>query len=1009
MKKVTYSIQIIFLLCFFYSYAEGNIIKLKLTEGENYVFEFKTTYSEFDAHGQQFVESITEQKVRFTIEEVNNEKVIFSSVIVSEKSENPDADIKTIHNIQFPPQYDNIDIIASQFNIVKSLLSVVELEFEIDLKNNTIKQINATEKLDEMVSILEEKGYRNTSNFRVKEFIQKNDEIFRQIMSYNYFLLYVNHAVKIDNEELKSKYFNKRFSKNQNGQYISGKNEQLAGNQFMKLSVDEKHGFVSGFYEARYDSIDPRFTKFNRTLRLTETKINYIEKYKEGNELFTFNCTVQNPVDSVITLFYLDKPYGEVHTRRYLKLDENNTASTQIFLPAQSFIFISLEEMKYNHNFAGYILYAEPRDTLTVNVLNKNNTISLDISGSNEIINNVFYGLEKDKKLFSSIRKTLKTAHSTTDFTVFGFAEEAVKIFDNYLQDKNIRLHDDTYRFIANELKAMQFINYFSFLNQSRFIQIRLEGLKSNDEPEVNENNTRLHKSRQMIQDFDIHDIYNDYGIFSRGLSNSYFYYYLNNLARVKSMGYNQRITISDEFEAGRMILGGAIYYRVMADRIIGSMMKNTVVFTPHARFELQEAVSLLNNLMKYSYDENFNSSLEEYISSRMNWEEESFIPESHFVRPDGEKIQLKNLIQDKPVVIHVSNNWSRFRYNFDRLAEENPEIRFIMIVEGNKLKEWQDYLQRAEPVAEQLLLINDELTLEDIFSRSDELYIAYDKDGNLLGYDISGKQAINRAKDSLSGRKELDKSQLQFIVLLLSIAFIALATAFFIWKWQSRQRIRKEQQQRRLRELELTAIRSQMNPHFLFNCLNSVQNLVQQNKGREAHLYLADFAGLIRNVLNNSEKEEVSLAEELEMVQQYLSLEKLRFDFDYQINVDEGVDIHNTLVPSMLVQPFAENAVIHGLQSKAGEKQLKIDVKKNSEEEGSSKGIVITIQDNGVGRQDAQKLTAGSNGRGTKLVQERLAILQQQQQEKYWLQTTDLKENGSTGTKVEIFVPEEN
>jgi LytS/YehU family sensor histidine kinase len=236
----------------------------------------------------------------------------------------------------------------------------------------------------------------------------------------------------------------------------------------------------------------------------------------------------------------------------------------------------------------------------------------------------------------------------------------------------------------------------------------------------------------------------------------------------------------------------------------------------------------------------------------------------------------------------------------------------------------------------------------------------------------------------------------------------ILITAGFIIWKWRSRQRIRKEQQQRRLRELELTAIRSQMNPHFLFNCLNSVQNLVQQNKGREAHLYLADFAGLIRKVLNNSEKEEVSLAEELEMVQQYLSLEKLRFDFDYQINVGEGVDVHNFLVPSMLVQPFAENAVIHGLQRKAGEKQLKIDVKKNSAAEGSSKGIVISIEDNGVGREEAQKLTAGSNGMGTKLVQERLSILRQQQNEKYGLQTIDLNDNGVMGTKVELFVPEE-
>jgi sensor histidine kinase YesM len=181
--------------------------------------------------------------------------------------------------------------------------------------------------------------------------------------------------------------------------------------------------------------------------------------------------------------------------------------------------------------------------------------------------------------------------------------------------------------------------------------------------------------------------------------------------------------------------------------------------------------------------------------------------------------------------------------------------------------------------------------------------------------------------------KKELNKSQLQFIVLILLVVLISLIAGFIIWKWRVRKRFRKEEQQRRLRELELTAIRSQMNPHFLFNCLNSVQNLVQQNKGREAHLYLSDFAGLIRKVLQNSEKEEVSLAEELEMVQQYLNLEKLRFDFNFQITVNEGIDPHNTPVPSMLLQPFAENAVIHGLQHKEGERKLKIEVLKESKQ----------------------------------------------------------------------------
>ncbi|NCB09967.1 MAG: hypothetical protein EOM73_17655, partial [Bacteroidia bacterium] len=194
---------------------------------------------------------------------------------------------------------------------------------------------------------------------------------------------------------------------------------------------------------------------------------------------------------------------------------------------------------------------------------------------------------------------------------------------------------------------------------------------------------------------------------------------------------------------------------------------------------------------------------------------------------------------------------------------------------------------------------------------------------------------------------------------------------------------------------------------------LNSVQNLVQQNRGRESHLYLSDFAGLIRKVLQNSEKEEVSLAEELEMTRQYLNLEKLRFDFGFSISVGQNIDANNTMVPSMLLQPFAENAVIHGLYNKSGNRKLSIEVlRKGSgrgrdESKGEDQGIVIRIEDNGIGREAAREIAGQKNGKGSKLVQERLEILQQKQGEKYRLEITNLT-GEVTGTRVEIFIPEE-
>ncbi|HKL31094.1 MAG TPA: histidine kinase, partial [Tangfeifania sp.] len=364
---------------------------------------------------------------------------------------------------------------------------------------------------------------------------------------------------------------------------------------------------------------------------------------------------------------------------------------------------------------------------------------------------------------------------------------------------------------------------------------------------------------------------------------------------------------------------------------------------------------------------------------------------------------------------------WAAGRYFWDELAKENPEINFVLVMEGSNIQEWLDYEKRAEPVAHQLFLVNEDQKLQDIFKSNYKHFILYDKNGVRIGFAEDPVTAKGMAKQSLNPpKKQPDKSQLLLIIYVLGGILFLFIIGLIMWKWRVRQRFRKEEQRRRLRELELTAIRSQMNPHFLFNSLNSVQNLVQQNKGREAHLYLSDFAGLIRKVLQNSEKEEVSLNEELETVQQYLNLEKLRFEFNYSVNVEEGIDASNTMVPSMLLQPFAENAVIHGLQNKPKNGQLKIEVKKVAGESvqtrlavsnrlahNDNSGILITLEDNGIGRQAAKELSKQKNGKSSKLLKERLNILQQKQGEKYELNIIDLNGN-TTGTLVEILVPEE-
>lgn len=177
----------------------------------------------------------------------------------------------------------------------------------------------------------------------------------------------------------------------------------------------------------------------------------------------------------------------------------------------------------------------------------------------------------------------------------------------------------------------------------------------------------------------------------------------------------------------------------------------------------------------------------------------------------------------------------------------------------------------------------------------------------------------------------------------------------------------------KKLYESEMKMIQSQMNSHFLFNTLNSIKNYIIKNETRLAASYLTSFAQLIRNVLNNSQKELISLASELDTLKLYLKLEMLRFDnkFDYTIVVDNAIDINKTKVPPLLLQPFIENAIWHGLLHKDTKGKIEVSIKK---EYGK---LIYSIIDNGVGRKKAEEMKSksalGKKTYGLKLSSERL------------------------------------
>jgi len=196
----------------------------------------------------------------------------------------------------------------------------------------------------------------------------------------------------------------------------------------------------------------------------------------------------------------------------------------------------------------------------------------------------------------------------------------------------------------------------------------------------------------------------------------------------------------------------------------------------------------------------------------------------------------------------------------------------------------------------------------------------------------------------------------------------------FLIGLWIYRVRVRRIKKQeaarRRIQELEIKAIRSQMNPHFIFNALNSIQSLINGSQFKEANIYLSKFAVLLRGVLNNSERSRISLSDELQAVELYCQLEQLRFDFKFEISIDPEVNPELIEIPGMIIQPLAENAIVHGLAGKGDQGKLDILVK------WQNGNLCVWVTDNGVGLNAEKSDTLSEKGFGLKLVEERINIL---------------------------------
>ena len=252
------------------------------------------------------------------------------------------------------------------------------------------------------------------------------------------------------------------------------------------------------------------------------------------------------------------------------------------------------------------------------------------------------------------------------------------------------------------------------------------------------------------------------------------------------------------------------------------------------------------------------------------------------------------------------------------------------------------------------------------------------------------------------------------FIPVLLIVLF---STAILNNRYQIKkikaQEIIKTDSIKRLAELELKAMRAQMNPHFMFNTLNSIQEIVLNKDDITARIYLADFALMMRMILENSTQKEISFEKELEFLKLYLKMEELRFEnkFDILLNIPDELYFNNIKIPPMLIQPYIENAISHGLMHKTEKGLLTISFE--IEFLNDTECLKCTVLDNGIGRKKAKEYSAWKEKKhqsmATEITNERLQLLNSIHTKKgFQVIITDLEnlKNESIGTKIELYIP---
>jgi LytS/YehU family sensor histidine kinase/Flp pilus assembly protein TadD len=332
---------------------------------------------------------------------------------------------------------------------------------------------------------------------------------------------------------------------------------------------------------------------------------------------------------------------------------------------------------------------------------------------------------------------------------------------------------------------------------------------------------------------------------------------------------------------------------------------------------------------------------------------------------------------------------------NINETTIKANEQLFLFYKQNGQYKKALTFYENYTSLKDSLSSENSKLKIEEIETK----YEVDKKDTEILLL-----QKEKELKD-IKIKEEQNRSKSQLISILLISGIILLGFTLFIIQLKQKQKNKVAELEKRSLKVETEMLRSQINPHFIFNSLNSIQTFISSNDTLDAERYLAKFASLMRLILENSRQPFITLENEIKTLNLYLELEKLRFGnrFSYEININ-NIDDEFTMVPPMLAQPYIENSILHGFIGKT-DGLINIEyIQKNNK-------ICCIIDDNGIGRKKANEIKSSSSHKkslGIRVTQERIALLAEEFNTELLVDIIDKTdaEGSALGTKVFVDMP---